>query len=467
MDTVKPKVAKLLGFDLSTTALAAVVRSADSEEHFVSIPARGATKFLDQPAFNLAELPGMVVEALLTIKKEGWVFGKGGSVCFSVRQHDMALLGKDYRIAAPALSWQCAAATAEVARLKEIGVEVLVGPVEPRFILPKLMWLLGQMPKLREELWRVFTTGDYIAYALTGIMRVSTSDGLSNGLTLQDGKAAARKAFEMADLNPKWLPDTIQSGQVGGSIRVSRDPWRSVWSGVAEILNGWTLVAGLGDNHASAVGCGATEDDQETIYISAGTSGTAVRVCSPAAKLAGNAACFEFFSQRLLLTMLASCADRYDEFVRGFGEGRDYPTLNALAFKEGLPSGWEMHHETPPFVGDNIPSLGKRVAGIQAAIAYKLAEKVALVRDEVVGLAKPARFILTGGLTRSPFFVDRLAAESRALTPGARVWLINRKGPGANKTAAYGAMITAAVGGGAFSSFTQARKELCPLQKVP
>jgi len=466
MDTVKPKVAKLLGFDLSTTALAAVVRSADGQEHFVSVPARGATKFLDQPAFDLVDLPGMVVEALLTIKKEGWIFGKGGAVCFSVRQHDMALLNNNYRIAVPALSWQCGAATAEVARLKKIGVEALVGPVEPRFILPKLMWMLGQKPELRAGLWKVITTGDYIAWVLTSVMRVSTSDGLSNGLVLQDGKKAAREAFEMAGLDPKWLPDTIQSGQYGGSVHTSIDPWRSAWSGVAEILNGWTLVAGLGDNHASAVGCGATEADQGTIYISAGTSGTAVRVYSPAAKLAGNAVRFEFFSQRLLLTMLASCADRYDEFVKGFGEGKDYAILNALAFKEGLPLGWEGHHETPPFVGGNIPSLGKRVAGIQAAIAYKLAEKVALVRDEVIGGAQPVRFVLTGGLTRSPFFTDRLAMESRKLAPGARVCLINRKGPGANKAAAHGAMITAAVGGGVFGSLAQASKELCPLQEV-
>ena len=59
-------------------------------------------------------------------------------------------------------------------------------------------------------------------------------------------------------------------------------------------------------------------DDFETMVISAGTSGTINRVCRANVPLAGNAACFEYYKNRLLLMMLADCCKWYDRFVAQF-----------------------------------------------------------------------------------------------------------------------------------------------------
>ena len=80
-------------------------------------------------------------------------------------------------------------------------------------------------------------------------------------------------------------------------------------------LAGSQMISGLGDNHATGVGCGLEEGDFETIVVSAGTSGTVNRVCRANVRLAGNAACFEYYNDRLLLMMLADCCKWYDRFV--------------------------------------------------------------------------------------------------------------------------------------------------------
>jgi sugar (pentulose or hexulose) kinase len=198
--------AALLGIDESTTKTGIGLRATDGFQAFQAIDNRGATKWHGQPAFDLAELPGMIAEVLASLAAGDWQFGeRGGSLSFSVRQHDMVLLGDDDQPLIPALSWQCNAASSEVAALRTAGGEATVGRIEERFILPKLMWALAQEPALRAKVRRVMTTGDWIALMLTGEWRLSTSDALSNGLLAQSNKQLAADVIAKAGLDPAWF----------------------------------------------------------------------------------------------------------------------------------------------------------------------------------------------------------------------------------------------------------------------
>ena len=201
---MREKTAGFLGFDLSTTALSCGVRSVEGQEGFVSIPMRGKTEWHGQPAHDLSFVPGMILKALRELQKKGWKFNSQGSLSFSVRQHDMVLLDVDFCPLMPALSWQCKVADVEANTLNEIpSIVSVVGKVEPRFILPKLIWAMRNCPVIAEKVGTVVTTGDYIAGCLTDNYHLSTSDGLSNGLLNQITKklplkalAAACKAFK-------------------------------------------------------------------------------------------------------------------------------------------------------------------------------------------------------------------------------------------------------------------------------
>lgn len=437
------------GFDLSTTGLALGVRSRAGEEAYVQTKMRGATRWQGQPAFDLAEVPGMIAGLLDKLAQEGWSWAEL-VLSFSVRQHDMVLLDQAGRLLLPALSWQCNAASQEVQRLREQGAEAVVGRIEERFILPKLMWALAQAPSLAGQVQQVMTTGDWIAQLLTGCRRLSTSDALSNGLLQQKNKKLAASVMKRAGLDSHWFPPVLQSGAAVGQVTASATSGANDdWMKLKQRLQGATVVAGLGDNHATGVGCGLQEEDFQTIVVSAGTSGTINRVCPPDAALAGQAACFEYYQNRLLLMMLADCCKWYDRFVARFAaEHVDrLDELNKLAAATDLGRLRRVVHRDgkQQYAPDwTSLSLGEQVASTQWSIMVELLLRVRAMRAEVVsGAAPPVNFVLTGGLSQSEFFQQVFQAGVQLLAPGAKVLVSARKGPLRYQTAAYGALLNA------------------------
>jgi sugar (pentulose or hexulose) kinase len=205
----------------------------------------------------------------------------------------------------------------------------------------------------------------------------------------------------------------------------------------------------LGDNHATGVGCGLEEEDFQTIVISAGTSGTINRVCRAQVPLAGNAACFEYYQNRLLLMMLADCCKWYDRFVARDASryANRLGDLNELAAKADLNKIRRVLHEGgkeaySPAWGKI--TLGERVASTQVSIMLELLLLVRVMLSETPSTEQPVnRFVLTGGLSQSPFFQQVFHAGVQALVPKAKVVISARKGPLRYQTAAYGALLNA------------------------
>jgi sugar (pentulose or hexulose) kinase len=463
-------VAHYLGFDESTTKTGLGVRGEEGRQQFVSIDNRGETTWHGQPAFDLAELPGMLVEVVKQLGSYGWTSVQPGALSFSVRQHDMVLLDASDEPLIPALSWQCNAATKEVALLQSLGAEKTVGKIEPRFILPKLMWALSQELSLRGRIARVMTTGDYLGYRLTGECRLSTSDAVSNGLLRQTDKQLAADVITAAGLDPSWFPPVIQSGQVVGPVK-SLSGESNDWTKLQSALGGWLCVASLGDNHATGVGCGGLVDDR-TIVISAGTSGTINRRVSPAAKLRGKAACFEFYDDRMLLLMLADCGAWYGRFVERFGGGASYDELNQLASAAASsrlpsvvhdPGEKDVQRREKYSAGWETASLGEKTAATQLAIMTELLKLAKSMLAEVEGGRPITRFVLTGGLSQSSFFQQVFHAGVQRLAPGAETLVSAQTDELSYQTAAYGALINAMLParGGDLTAICQ---ELCPLK---
>lgn len=449
--------ATLFSADMSTTAMSVAARDADGLEVFTAIPIRGATTWHDAPGFDLAPVPSLLLAAIDVFRREGWSFlDDAGTLCFSIRQHDMVLLDSDGGLLMPALSWQCNAAAAEVHELQGMGIESIVGTIEERFILPKLLWVLRQEPALRERVAHVMTSGDYIAWKLTSAMRLSTSDALSNGL-LNATRELASDAIAAAGLDPTWFPPVIQSGDIVGTIEApgAEDDAFSALRACFHPSR-WSVAAGLGDNHAGAVGCGLA--DEQTIVISAGSSGTVTRCCCPDAQRHGETLGFEYFDNTLLLLMLADCAVWYDRFLTTLdgSEATDHEAANAEAMAADLDRLQPVTHETRDGTGveiypDGFDALdrGLRIASTQYAIAVALLRHVRTATHEVIDADAPVhRFLLTGGLIRSPFFQAVLRAGIEGLCPGATVEVSSRTDRLAFQSATYGALINAAVAGG-------------------
>lgn len=465
---MKKQTITAIGYDLSTTALSLVGRTNDGEEAFVSIPMRGATTWKNQPAFNLGCLPGLFIESMAGIAAKGFEFTRDGVISGSVRQHDMALLDAQGRLLMPALSWQCNAATEEVARLKRQGAETIVGRLEPRLILPKLLWALSQDQGLASKIKTVMTTGDFIAMQISGAQTLSSSEALSNGLLVQKTREFAHEFIDsVPDLNSGWFPPVVKSGRVI-DWNPNADYRLPDWNPVRNYLPGWRVVAGLGDNHAGAVGSGLT--DRQTVVISAGTSGTVTRAVKLGTAAAETFMQFEYYDDTLLLMMMADCASWYDRFVALFVYGKSHLQLDALA----LASSDVYKHPYP--ATPNAPfedwflhlPLSVQAKTMQYSIACHLADHFKGIFEAVKNDNNHSirQVVLTGGLTRSPYFCQTLKAKILEAGFKGEIRVSSRVGPLANQAATLGALINALVGGELYPNLETAIKKLCPSRAI-
>lgn len=434
----------------------------------MSVPMAGAVRWHGCPAFDLRALPGMVRELLQRLDGDGWDLSEPGCLGQSWRQHDLALIDGAGVPLIPALSWQCDRADRQAAALNGLpAFRAAAGAVEARFIAAKLPWALQQEPDLPSRLRAVMTSGDWLAGRLTGgRYRLGSSDALSNGLLDQQSKRLAADPLREAGrrlggaLRPEWFPPVIASGGVVGVVeadpgaepRRAEPPWRTL----TERLRGWRVAAPLGDNHASAAGCGAAEYD--TMVLSLGTSGTVNLPAPHAGRPVGEVLRFEYWDDRLFLLMLAQCGAWYERFRAVAAPGIDHDDLNRMALacppdrivRIPEPAGEGAVRtglSSPALSGLDLPA---QTASTQCSIALEMLDRV---RAMLPSAAEPIRaFVLTGGLSRAPLIRDvlrtglRLIAESdRRVAADARILLNDRSGPLAYKTDALGALVNARI----------------------
>ena len=448
------RAARFLGLVCSTTECGLAAASEDGEEAYVGMPMAGAVQWRGCAAFDLDVLPGMVLELLNRLSDDGWDVSQPGHLSQSWRQHDLVLSDGDGDPLIPALSWQCNGARAETEALNGLaGFRAAVGTVEERFIAPKLPWALAQEPDLRERLHAVMTSGDWLAGRLTGgHFRLSASDALSNGLLDQNTKQLAAGPLRQAGgllggrLRPEWFPPVIASSGVIGTVETAAAP---PWRELCERLRGWKVAAMLGDNHASAAGCGAAEYD--TMVLSLGTSGTVNLPAPHGARPTGDVLGFEYWDDRLFLLMLTECGAWYERFRAEAAPTTDYEELNRMALGADLER--IVRVEAGRTAADAGLDLLTRVASVHCSIALEMLDRV---RTMLGATAEPIRtFVLTGGLSRAPLIREALYAGLRMLAEtddrvaeDARILLNDRSGPLAYKTDALGALVNARVAAG-------------------
>jgi glycerol kinase len=466
---VETKQGKLLhlGIAISTTEFAIGGITDRGKEVYASVPMRGMHAWLDQPACDLEHLFPMMRSAMRILLDAGWEIAAHGAISVACRQHDMVLVDSEGNRLGSALTWQCKVAEKQVIALRQMGVEDQVGQNEPRFIMPKLVWFLENIPHWRSLINRVMTTGDYLAWRLTGCARLATSDALSNGLLNQRDKSLAHDALELAGLNPEWFPEVVISGQPVGEVinAESGDPDLD-WC--RNILSGWTFYAGLGDNHAAGMGIGLRGVNE--LGVSAGSSGTLIRLCPPHVLTFGRALQFDYWGEdRLLLMMLADCGVWYKRFCRRYAKGCDFVSLNQMAesscylqlkrirqaidgdtCKELYPDNWD------------AMSLPERVASTQLSIALEMALLAKLMLEEISGqdALTIQKLILTGGLSRSDFFAGAFSMCLNQLGVVLPVFTL-LPGPMTYKPDAKGAMMNAMLGAGVYPSLEAAAQDLC------
>jgi len=187
----------------------------------------------------------------------------------SGQMHGLVLLDQSYKVIRPALIWCDQRSQPQVDFINsKLGREDIVrwtaNPVLTGFTLPKLLWIRDNEPRTFEGVRKILLPKDYIRFKLTGEFATDVSD--ASGTALFD---VAKRTWSDAMVNglgvdSALLPAVNESTEVSGKVTEKA-------AGLTGLSNGTPVIAGAGDQAASAIGNGIVEPGAVSCTI--GTSG--------------------------------------------------------------------------------------------------------------------------------------------------------------------------------------------------
>jgi len=188
---------------------------------------------------------------------------------FSGQMHGLVLLDKDHEVIRPSLIWCDQRSQPQVDRINQkLGekrvLEYIANPVLTGFTLPKLMWVRDHEPANYAKAKTMLLPKDYVRFMLTGDFGMDVADASGTALFDVVNRKWARELCFDLDIDVDLLPPSMECMDIAGKISKSA----AALTGLAE---GTPVVAGAGDQAASAVGNGIVEPGIVSCTI--GTSG--------------------------------------------------------------------------------------------------------------------------------------------------------------------------------------------------
>lgn len=242
-----------LGIDVGTTGCRALlidelgnIKQSASREYPLHTPAPGWTEQ------NPEDWAKGVAESVAEIQQPFVGIG------FAGQMHGSVFLDDSNQVIRPALLWNDQRTATQVNQIAErCGLETVYeetcNPPLTGFQAGKILWLRETEPQNFARLKHVLLPKDFIRLALTGELATDVSDASGTGLFNVPQRNWSQKLIETLDLSTAIFPKSHESAEPVGE-------WR-----------GAVVVAGAGDQAASAVGTGAVSDD--VVSLSLGTSG--------------------------------------------------------------------------------------------------------------------------------------------------------------------------------------------------
>jgi xylulokinase len=379
----------------------------------------------------------------------------------SGQMHGLVLLDKGDRVIRPALIWcdqrsqsQVDAINASVGR--DAVLACIANPVLTGFTLPKLLWVRDNEPELFARVRKVLLPKDYLRFKLTGEYASDVSDASGTALFDVVSRRWSKEFLDRLELDPAILPPVLESQEITG--RVSRSA--AACTGLAE---GTPVVAGAGDQAASAVGNGIVEPGRVSCTI--GTSGVVfAHTKSPAYDPQGrvHTFCHAVRGAWHVMGVTQGAGLSLQWFRRNLAPAEDYDALTAEAAT--APAGSQGLYWLPYLMGERTPHLDASARGGWIGLTAKHA-RADLIRGILEGVAYSQKDCLeiieemgvtvdsvrlSGGGARSAFWRQMFASVF-----GKRVTTLETE-----EGSAYGAALLAMVGTGHYASVLDACRAL-------
>lgn len=188
---------------------------------------------------------------------------------FSGQMHGLVMLDAHGTVIRPSLIWCDQRSQAQVDAIhatvgRERVVQWTANPAITGFTLPKLLWVRDNDPESYARLRTVLVPKDYVRYKLCGEWAQDVSDASGTGLFDVANRVWSKPMMQSLGLNPSWFPPVFESAEVCGRVT----PEAAEATG---LRTGTPMVAGAGDQAASAVGNGIVSSGIASCTL--GTSG--------------------------------------------------------------------------------------------------------------------------------------------------------------------------------------------------
>lgn len=263
------------------------------------------------------------------------------------QMHGAVFLDDEDRVIRPAILWNDQRTALECAEIdRAVGPErlreITGNPPLTGFQAPKVLWLRNNELSSYLRIKRILLPKDFIRSKLSGAYCTDVSDASGTGLFDVFRREWSREIFDALDLDPDWFPPAAESWVTSSST-----------SGGSELEKGIAIVAGGGDQAASAVGTGAVWPG--IVNVSLGTSGVVfTSLDSPDYDPSGAAHTFCHVNGRWhCMGVMLSCGGSLRWLRDAFHPGIDYGELAALA--GSAPAGCEGLTFLPYLAGERCP----------------------------------------------------------------------------------------------------------------
>jgi len=407
-----------IGADLGTSALKLLLTDGEgricasvSKEYPISFPRSGWSE--QSPADWWDALICGIKELVAAVDPTDVAgLGIGGQM------HGLVMLDDKDAVLRPAILWNDGRTDQETAFLNENAeglARCTANMAFAGFTAPKILWVQKNEPEIFAAAAKIMLPKDYLNYRLTGVHATDLSD--ASGMLLLDveRRCWSEEMLERCGLREEQLPRLYESQQRIGSLLPEVAAQRGLNSDI-------TVIAGAGDNAASAMGVGVFKEG--LCNISLGTSGTLFIPTDKFLRLENRAIhnfCHANGKYHLMACMLSAALCNM-WFCRDVLDTDDYAAEQSAVSEEMI--GENTVFFLPYLMGERSPInntdasacfIGLRadtkredmVLAVLEGVAFALRDNLEEIRAAGI---KVEESLLTGGGARSPLWQRIIAA---------------------------------------------------------
>lgn len=461
----------LMGIDVATTGTKCII--ADKEGKIVSSDFHEYPLLSPRPGWAEQD-PGQWWKATCSaikgaLEKKNIKGEEIDGIGLTGQMHSSVFLDEKSEVIRPAILW-CDNRTAkqvdEVHKLfgREKFIQLTCNPVLTGFTLPKILWLKETEPANYKKIKKILLPKDYIRFKLTGEFASDVSDASGTSVFDVKGRKWSDEVLRKLGLDKNFFPKVYESSEITGKVNGEAAKLTGLKVGIP-------VVAGAGDQAASAISCGIYEEGVMSATL--GTSGV-IFASTDSAKIAPEGKLHSFCHSvkgkwHLMGVVLSaggsfkwvcdSLCDNEKETAKKQGVGFYY-LMDKKA--EEIPIGSEGLIFLPYLTGERTPHQDPDAKGVffglslkhnkfhfvravMEGVGFALRDSLELMRDLNIKIEE-VRFV--GGGAKSQLWRGMLADIFESPIRTLKV----------EEGAPYGALLLAGIGVGAYKDVADACK---------